>query len=51
MPVDSIEELKDWITAEIRTIMPEMLWNVVRNLQKRIALCKGQHGSHFQQFL
>ncbi len=49
--VDSVEELKNRITVEIGIIMIEMLQNVFRNFQKRIALCNGQHGPHFQQFL
>ncbi len=50
-PVGSAEELKDRITAEIRGVTPEMLQNGFQNFQKKIALCKGQHCSHFQQFL
>lgn len=50
-PVHNLEDLKSRITEEINAISPSQLNNVFKSLMKRVALCKGQLGSHFQQFL
>ncbi|KAK7603429.1 hypothetical protein V9T40_003428 [Parthenolecanium corni] len=50
-PLGSMEDLKRRITEEINAITPAQLCDVFSNLIKRVALCKDQLGTHFQQFL
>ncbi len=49
--IPTIEELKRHITAEINAITPSQLKKVFNNLMKPVALCEGELGTHFQQFL
>lgn len=49
--VESVEDLKQRITAGIATITPKMLRNVSRNLVKRAQICRSAQGGHFQHFL
>lgn len=51
MRVETLDDLRDNIITQCRSVDGEMLRNVFQNMKKRIELCLSVNGEHFQHLL